>query len=57
LESTQLPGEFHNDPADQIVVATARQHNLTVLTSDRLIQAYPYVKTVLRLWFDEQNLV
>ena len=24
IESTQLPGEFHRDPADQIIVATAR---------------------------------
>lgn len=45
LESTQLPGEFHKDPADQIIVATARHHNLTILTADRLIQSYPYVKT------------
>ena len=46
LESTQLPGEFHKDPADQIIVATARHHNLIILTADRLIQSYPYVKTV-----------
>ncbi len=46
LESTQLPGEFHKDPADQIIVATARHYNLTLLTSDRLIQSYPHVKTV-----------
>ena len=24
IESTRLPGEFHKDPADQIIVATAR---------------------------------
>jgi PIN domain nuclease of toxin-antitoxin system len=24
VESTQLPGSFHRDPADQIIVATAR---------------------------------
>ena len=46
VESTQLPGEFHKDPADQIIVATARHHNLIILTADRLIQSYPYVKTV-----------
>jgi PIN domain nuclease of toxin-antitoxin system len=45
LGSTQLPGEFHKDPADQIIVATARHHNMTILTADRLIQSYPYVKT------------
>ena len=26
IESTRLPGEFHRDPADQIIVATARIH-------------------------------
>jgi len=46
LESTQLPGEFHKDPADQIIVATARHHNLTVLTGDRKIKSYAHVKTV-----------
>ncbi len=46
LESTQLPGKFHKDPADQIIVATARHHNLTILTADKLIISYPHVKTV-----------
>ncbi len=45
VESTQLPGEFHKDPADQIIVATARQYNLIILTDDRLILNYPHVKT------------
>jgi PIN domain nuclease of toxin-antitoxin system len=27
VESTELPGEFHKDPADQIIVATARVYN------------------------------
>lgn len=34
VESTQLPGEFHRDPADQIIVATARLHNCPLVTSD-----------------------
>jgi PIN domain nuclease of toxin-antitoxin system len=46
LESTCLPGTFHKDPADQIIVATARVNNLTLLTADRKIRAYPHVKTV-----------
>jgi PIN domain nuclease of toxin-antitoxin system len=45
LESTILPGVFHKDPADQIIVASARQSNMTLLTSDRLILAYQHVKT------------
>jgi PIN domain nuclease of toxin-antitoxin system len=45
IESTELPGEFHRDPADQIIVATARVHNLPLLTLDAQILKYPHVKT------------
>ena len=30
--STQLPEPFHRDPADQIIVATARQHQIQLQT-------------------------
>jgi len=43
LESCNLPGNFHKDPADQIIVATARIHNLTLLTKDRKILSYRHV--------------
>ncbi|MBW1939141.1 MAG: hypothetical protein JRI67_10340 [Deltaproteobacteria bacterium] len=46
LESTILPGTFRKDPADQIIVAAARHHNLTILTADNLIRTYPHVKTI-----------
>jgi len=46
IASTQLPGEFHKDPADRIIVALARRHKATLITSDKLIRAYPYVKTL-----------
>jgi len=46
LESAYLPGDFHRDPADQLIVATARLHNLVLVTSDQRMQAYPYVNTV-----------
>src|SRR4051794_35303812 len=32
--TTELPGIFHNDPADRFVVATAILHGLTIVTSD-----------------------
>ena len=44
IESTQLPGEFHRDPADQIIVATARVHNCPIMTLDEKILAYPHVQ-------------
>jgi len=44
-DSCSLPGEFHKDPADRIIVATARVHNLTLLTKDLKILDYPNVKS------------
>jgi PIN domain nuclease of toxin-antitoxin system len=40
IDSSFLPGEFHSDPADRIIVATARALELTVVTRDRAILAY-----------------
>jgi PIN domain nuclease of toxin-antitoxin system len=45
-EAYNLPGKFHNDPADRILVATARIANLTLITADDLILRYPHVRTV-----------
>jgi PIN domain nuclease of toxin-antitoxin system len=39
LQSTRLAG-FHNDPADQIIVATAKVYNSLILTQDRKILDY-----------------
>ncbi len=46
IESTQLPQSFHRDPVDQLIVATARIHNIALLTLDEKILAYPHVKTL-----------
>ena len=45
-EAYALPGEFHRDPADRILVATARREGLTLLTADARILSYPHVKTL-----------
>jgi PIN domain nuclease of toxin-antitoxin system len=47
IESTRLPHPFHNDPADQIIVATARVHQCPVVTIDKRISAYPHVQALL----------
>jgi PIN domain nuclease of toxin-antitoxin system len=40
LESRRLGGRFHSDPIDQLIVATARCHGLTLLTADdRIIES------------------
>jgi len=47
-ESTRLPGTFHRDPADQIIVATARIYGCSLVTVDANIRAYPHVQVALR---------
>lgn len=44
--STTLPQPFHDDPADQIIVATAREENATIITKDGLVQEYEHVRTL-----------
>jgi PIN domain nuclease of toxin-antitoxin system len=44
--STRLPGQFHRDPADQIIVATARVNNCPLVTSDKEILGYEYVEAI-----------
>jgi PIN domain nuclease of toxin-antitoxin system len=46
VESTQLPGTFHRDPADQLIVATARVYSCPLVTVDPKIVAYPHVQTL-----------
>jgi PIN domain nuclease of toxin-antitoxin system len=46
IESTQLPAGFHRDPADQIIVATARIHSCPLLTADVKILNYSGVTTL-----------
>ena len=46
IDATRLPEWGHRDPADQIVVATARLHRLKVLTSDVKILRYANVESV-----------
>ncbi len=46
LASTTLPARFHNDPADQIIVATARAEQATLMTKDARIQEYRHVQSV-----------
>jgi PIN domain nuclease of toxin-antitoxin system len=45
IDATSLPAEFHKDPADQIIVATARALGAVLLTVDEKIVKYPHVRT------------
>ena len=46
LDSCNLPGEFHKDPADRLIVATARSYDIDLVTKDQKIRDYKQVKTV-----------
>lgn len=46
IESTRLPGDFHRDPFDQMIVATARLYECPLVTTDREILRYGHVRTV-----------
>ncbi len=40
VESTRLPWEMHPDPADRILVASARHLGATLITADQLLLGY-----------------
>jgi len=44
LETDSLPGTFHQDPADRMIVATARIHKAKLATFDSLITSYSHVE-------------
>lgn len=46
VKSTELPGEFHKDPADRIIVATARKFAAQLVTADEKIRNYEHVRVV-----------
>ena len=45
LEAYALPGAFHRDPADRLLVAAARLNGLTMISADERILAYPHLRT------------
>ena len=45
LEAYSLPEAFHRDPADRVLVATARTYQATLLTADERILAYQHART------------
>ena len=45
IDSYELPDPFHKDPADRMLVATARELDCPIVTADELILSCPHVKT------------
>ncbi len=46
VKSAQLPGQFHKDPADRMIVSLARHLSVELLTADKRILQYAHVKAV-----------
>jgi PIN domain nuclease of toxin-antitoxin system len=46
VESCRLPARFAGDPADQIIVATARDRDATLVTKDDRLREYGHVRTL-----------
>lgn len=46
VKSLELPGPFHDDPADRIIVALARELAVPLVTADEKIRRYPHVRTI-----------
>lgn len=46
VQSVRLPGEFHSDPADRMIVALAREAGAPLLTADDKIRSYPHVRSI-----------
>lgn len=45
-EAWSLPEPIHRDPADRILIATARLEQMTLVTTDGLILNYPHVHSL-----------
>ena len=46
IASEQLPASFPKDPADRLIVATARIHGLTLITADDALRKPAHVPTL-----------
>ena len=45
-KSVILPDPLHADPADRMIVATAREYGATLITSDKQLLNYPHVRSL-----------
>jgi PIN domain nuclease of toxin-antitoxin system len=46
VQSVRLPGAFHKDPADRMIVALAREQNAVLISADDKIRQYPHVRSL-----------
>ena len=46
LRSNQLPQPIHKDPADRMIIATAKEIGCPLVTADERIRDYQFVETI-----------
>ena len=46
VDSVQLPDFTHPDPADRLIVATARALDATLITKDQVLRRYRHVRSL-----------
>jgi PIN domain nuclease of toxin-antitoxin system len=44
--STRLPGEFHGDPADRLIVASSLAANAPLVSRDEKIRSWAFIQTI-----------
>jgi PIN domain nuclease of toxin-antitoxin system len=44
--STRLPGDFHGDPADRLIVSACLVHQAPLVTKDRRIREWGQIRTI-----------
>lgn len=44
--STRLPGKFHGDPADRLIVASSLQHKALLVSIDEKIQNWKHIQVI-----------
>ena len=44
--STRLPGDFHGDPADRLIVASSLTHQAALISKDQKIHKWGYLQVI-----------
>jgi PIN domain nuclease of toxin-antitoxin system len=46
MDAYELPEFAHRDPIDRLLVATARRHDMALVTADRVLLGYRHLRTI-----------
>lgn len=46
MSAVALPEPLHRDPADRIIIATAKSQGCPLISADEKIRSYPHIETI-----------